>query len=81
MIFESAACSRMFALHPITRLDANVGVNIAGGSSHVAITTPAVTALVFLLLYGPLLIPIASSFFTVSHGDVEWRDPSLSIFE
>ncbi len=40
----------------------------------------AVTALVFLLLYGPLLIPIASSFFTVSHGDVEWHDPSLSSY-
>ena len=40
----------------------------------------AVTALVFLLLYGPLLIPIASSFFTVSHGNVEWRDPSLSSY-
>ena len=40
-----------------------------------------VTALVFLLLYGPLLIPIASSFFIVSHGEVHWQDPSLSSYE
>ena len=39
-----------------------------------------VTTLVFLLLYGPLLIPIASSFFTVSHGDVQWHDPSLTSY-
>jgi ABC-type spermidine/putrescine transport system permease subunit II len=41
----------------------------------------AVTLLVFVLLYGPLLIPILSSFFTVSHGDVQWNDPSLSSYE
>lgn len=40
----------------------------------------AMTAAVFLLLYGPLLIPIMSSFFTVSHGDVQWSDPSLSAY-
>jgi len=39
------------------------------------------TALVFLLLYGPLLIPIASSFFAISHGDVQWQEPSLSSYE
>ncbi|MFO0991444.1 MAG: ABC transporter permease [Hyphomicrobiales bacterium] len=38
------------------------------------------TALVFLLLYGPLLIPIISSFFTISHGEVQWSDPSLSAY-
>jgi ABC-type spermidine/putrescine transport system permease subunit II len=48
------------------------------GSSIAAMSL--VTALVFLLLYGPLLIPIASSFFTVSHGDVQWQDPSLSSY-
>ena len=41
----------------------------------------AITLLVFVLLYGPLLIPILSSFFTVSHGDVQWREPSLSSYE
>lgn len=40
-----------------------------------------VTALVFALLYGPLLIPIASSFFAVSHGDVLWSEPSLSAYD
>ena len=37
----SAACSRMCAVHPITRLEANVGVNISRGTPHVSITTPA----------------------------------------
>ena len=41
----------------------------------------AITLLVFVLLYGPLLIPILSSFFSVSHGDVQWSDPSLSSYE
>lgn len=40
----------------------------------------AVTATVFLLLYGPLLIPILSSFFSVTHGDVQWDDPSFSAY-
>ncbi|MCB1432974.1 MAG: ABC transporter permease [Alphaproteobacteria bacterium] len=40
----------------------------------------AITGLVFVLLYGPLFIPIASSFFTVSHGDVQWDAPSLEAY-
>ena len=39
-----------------------------------------ITMQVFLLLYGPLLIPILSSFFTISHGDVMWDEPSLSAY-
>ena len=39
-----------------------------------------ITAAVFILLYGPLLIPIASSFFAISHGDVQWNEPSLSAY-
>lgn len=39
-----------------------------------------VTGAVFVLLYGPLLIPILSSFFDISHGDVQWNDPSLSSY-
>jgi ABC-type spermidine/putrescine transport system permease subunit II len=35
---------------------------------------------VFLLLYGPLVIPIASSFFEVAHGNVQWDQPSLSSY-
>lgn len=38
------------------------------------------TSLVFTLLYGPLLIPILSSFFEVSHGNVQWDAPSLSSY-
>jgi ABC-type spermidine/putrescine transport system permease subunit II len=39
-----------------------------------------ITCLVFVILYGPLLIPIVSSLFTVSHGDVQWDAPSLSAY-
>lgn len=41
----------------------------------------AVTALVAILLYSPLLVPIASSFFIVTHGDVNWSAPTLSAYE
>ena len=41
MILGSVACSRMLADQPITRLTANVGVNIARGTPHSSITTPA----------------------------------------
>ena len=37
----SVACSSMLAHHPMTRLDANVGVNISRGSPQGSITTPA----------------------------------------
>lgn len=35
---------------------------------------------VFVLLYGPLIIPIASSFFAVDHGNVQWNEPSLTSY-
>lgn len=38
------------------------------------------TALVFILLYGPLLVPIVSSFFEIARGDVQWTSPSLSAY-
>jgi putative spermidine/putrescine transport system permease protein/spermidine/putrescine transport system permease protein len=38
------------------------------------------TTAVFILLYGPLLVPITSSFFTVSHGNVQWDIPSLGSY-
>jgi ABC-type spermidine/putrescine transport system permease subunit II len=41
----------------------------------------AITALVFAALYGPLLIPIISSFFNVAHGEVQWDSPSLSAYQ
>lgn len=40
----------------------------------------AFTTAVFIVLYGPLFVPIISSFFTVSHGDVQWDAPSLSAY-
>lgn len=39
-----------------------------------------VTLIVFIILYGPILVPIASSFFIVSHGVVDWSQPSLSSY-
>ena len=40
----------------------------------------ALTALVTILLYSPLFVPIISSFFAVSHGDVDWSSPTLSAY-
>ena len=40
----------------------------------------AITALVFLLLYGPLLVPIVSSLFTLDHGSILWDQPSLESY-
>ncbi|HEY8595410.1 MAG TPA: ABC transporter permease [Devosiaceae bacterium] len=37
-----------------------------------------ITALVAVLLYSPLLVPIASSFFVTLHGDVNWGSPTSS---
>jgi len=39
-----------------------------------------VTALVALMLYSPLFVPIVSSFFTVAHGQVDWSAPTLSAY-
>ena len=39
------------------------------------------TLLVFVALYGPLLIPIISSFFNIAHGEVQWHEPSLSAYQ
>ena len=41
----------------------------------------AVASLVFAALYGPLLIPLISSFFAVAHGEVQWHEPSLSAYQ
>ncbi|TPL83105.1 ABC transporter permease [Mesorhizobium sp. B2-3-13] len=40
----------------------------------------AITALVAVLLYSPLFVPIVSSFFTISHGNVDWSSPTLSTY-
>jgi ABC-type spermidine/putrescine transport system permease subunit II len=41
----------------------------------------AITAFVFVLLYGPLAVPITSSFFVVAHGAVDWSQPSLAAYQ
>lgn len=45
-----------------------------------AILLAAVTAAVAFILYSPLLVPILSSFFVVSHGQVDWSSPTLSAY-
>lgn len=40
----------------------------------------AITALVAILLYSPLFVPIVSSFFTVNHGQVDWSQPTISAY-
>lgn len=39
-----------------------------------------VTALVAILLYSPLFVPIVSSFFAISHGQFDWSTPTLSAY-
>ncbi|MBZ9738922.1 MULTISPECIES: ABC transporter permease [unclassified Mesorhizobium] len=40
----------------------------------------AITTLVAVLLYSPLFVPIVSSFFIISHGNVDWSSPTLSTY-
>ncbi|MER8488171.1 ABC transporter permease [Mesorhizobium australicum] len=40
----------------------------------------SITTLVAVLLYSPLFVPIVSSFFTISHGNVDWSSPTLSTY-
>jgi putative spermidine/putrescine transport system permease protein/spermidine/putrescine transport system permease protein len=40
----------------------------------------AITAVVSIVLYSPLFVPILSSFFTVTHGKVDWSMPTLSAY-
>jgi putative spermidine/putrescine transport system permease protein/spermidine/putrescine transport system permease protein len=39
-----------------------------------------ITAIVAILLYSPLFVPILSSLFTVNHGKVDWSAPTLSAY-
>jgi ABC-type spermidine/putrescine transport system permease subunit II len=39
-----------------------------------------VTLLVFVLLYGPIFIPIVTSFFTVKYGSVDWSQMNLDAY-
>jgi len=38
------------------------------------------TALVFVLLYGPICVPIASSFFALKQGAVDWQQPTAQAY-
>jgi putative spermidine/putrescine transport system permease protein/spermidine/putrescine transport system permease protein len=40
----------------------------------------AVTGFVFVILYGPIFVPIVSSFFAVKWGSVDWQQPTLSAY-
>ncbi|MGO4440646.1 ABC transporter permease [Rhizobium sp. RAF56] len=40
----------------------------------------AITALVAVLLYSPLFVPIVSSFFEINHGQVDWSTLTLSAY-
>jgi putative spermidine/putrescine transport system permease protein/spermidine/putrescine transport system permease protein len=40
----------------------------------------SITGLVFLLLYGPILLPIVSSVFVVKGGVVHWDEPTLAAY-
>lgn len=39
-----------------------------------------VTGFVVVILYGPIFVPIVSSFFTVRHGRVNWDQPTWSAY-
>jgi len=39
-----------------------------------------ITALVFILLYGPIFVPIVSSFFAVRRGQVDWQQPTADAY-
>lgn len=39
-----------------------------------------ITLLVFILLYGPICVPIASSFFTLKQGVVDWQQPTTQAY-
>ena len=40
----------------------------------------AITGVVLVLLYGPILLPILSSFFEVHQGRIDWSAPSFSAY-
>lgn len=39
-----------------------------------------VTGLVFILLYGPIFVPIVSSFFALKQGAVDWQQPTFDAY-
>lgn len=49
-------------------------------SPSVTVALAGITALALVLLYGPILLPIVSSFFEVRQGSPDWSAPSLSSY-
>ncbi len=45
-----------------------------------ALLLGAVTAVVFFILYGPIFVPIVSSFFEIKGGNVQWDQTTLSAY-
>ena len=45
-----------------------------------AIGLGLLTGLVFIILYGPIFVPIISSFFTVKYGQVDWSNANLDAY-
>ena len=39
-----------------------------------------ITGIVFVILYGPIFVPIVSSFFTVKYGQVDWSHPNTDSY-
>src|SRR5260221_2778144 len=48
--------------------------------SHGTIGLGLLTAMVFAILYGPIFVPIVSSFFTVKYGQVDWSNANLDAY-
>ncbi|MEJ1936529.1 hypothetical protein WDZ92_40575, partial [Nostoc sp. NIES-2111] len=40
----------------------------------------AFTGLVFVLLYGPIAVPVVASFFPVAQGKIDWSSPTLESY-
>ena len=49
-------------------------------SRPVNILLAAITAVVFVILYGPIFVPIVSSFFVVKWGNVQWGQTTLAAY-
>ncbi len=52
-----------------------------GRSNLPTVLLAGITALVAILLYSPLFVPILSSFFDLNHGQVDWSQPTLSSYK
>ncbi|WP_374307611.1 ABC transporter permease [Dongia sp.] len=48
--------------------------------SHAQGWLAAIAGLVFILLYGPIFVPILSSFFALKQGAVDWQQPTMDAY-